>query len=171
MGHFHLTSGDNQLNVSLISGYNCAIYCGTSEIDGKNDALMRERFGRKRIKIEPIDLFMARAAKSIHAHRYCVRDIIYRNAASYSEEFPGIERLIEITGRGDLTLAALNKINKEFFRIFYDYGQIPGLYVKPEIYSVELERRLVFETTQDIRMKPIVFEDKTLLDYVTFLGE
>lgn len=170
-GHFHLTFGNDQLNVSLISGYNCGIFCGTDQIDGPNDDLMRERFGRKRIKIEPVREFIARAKKCIGAYRSRIYDVVYRDIQSYADEFPDVRKFIEITGRGDLTPASLRKLNRKFFRTFYEYGLLPGLYCKPKGYSVERERRLIFETTRDIRTKPIIIDDKTLLNFVTFLGE
>ncbi len=123
-GHFHLTFGNDQLNVSLVSGYNCAIFCG-----------------------------------------------VYRDIQSYTEEFPHLENILEITNRDKLTKAALRKLNKEFFRTFYEYGLMPGLYAKPTKYSDERERRLIFETRKDTRMKPIIVRDKRLLDFITFLGE
>ncbi len=170
-GHFHLTFGNNQLNVSLVSGYNCAIFCGTSQIDGPNDGLMRQRFGRKRIKIDPVSEFMARARKCIGAYRSRIYDVVYRDIQSYTEEFPHLENILEITNRDKLTKAALRKLNKEFFRTFYEYGLMPGLYAKPTKYSDERERRLIFETRKDTRMKPIIVRDKRLLDFITFLGE
>ena len=168
-GHFHLISGNDQLNVSLISGYNCTIYCGTSQIDGSNDALMRERFGPRRIKIDPITEFIARARQLLGAHRSRMYDAVYRDIQSYTEEFPGVERFIKITRRGNLTEAALGQLNEEFFDTFYEFGLMPGLYAKPNKYSVERERRIIFETEKDIREGPKIVDDKALLDFVTFL--
>jgi hypothetical protein len=170
-GHFHLVCGHDQLTMSLVSGYNCAIYCGTDQIDGSNDDLMRTRFGRKRIKIEPVGGFIARAKKCIGAYRSRIYDVVYRDIKSLVDDFSDVRRFIEIAGQQKLSHGALHKLNKAYFSTFYEYGLLPGIYSKPKRYSQERERRLIFETKRDIRLKPIIIDDKTLLDFITFLGE
>src|SRR5262249_13286265 len=171
LGHLHLVSGNDQLNVSLAAGYNCTIFCGTSQIDGPNDELMRQRFGRKRIRIEELKAFATRAAKRMEGPRSLVYDVVYRDVQSYGEESPVVERFIRLVGTGDLTTPILHSLNTEFFDTFYEFGLLPGLYAKPRKYEVECERRVIFETATDIRQKPIVFEDQVLHGLVTFLGD
>ena len=170
VGHFHLIHENDQLNISLTSGYNCAIFCGTGTIDGPNEALMRQRFGTRRIRISPLKQFAERAKTLLGAHRYRVYDVIYRDVQSYTAECKGVKRFIEITGRRDLAIRALKKINKEFFELFYEYGLMPGLFVKPRKYFVENERKLVFETPKDIRNKPIIVNDDALRDCIELLN-
>lgn len=167
LGHFHLVSGEDQLNVSLAAGYNCAIFCGTSQIDGPNDDLMRQRFGRKRIRIDDLEAFATRAAQCMGAHRTRVYDVVYRDVHSYREESPVVDRCKELV-LGNLVLRDLNV---EFFDTFYEFGLLPGLYAKPRKYEVESERRIIFETAADIRQEPIDIEDQVLHGLVTFLGE
>ena len=169
VGHFHLRHENDQLNISLTSGYNCAIFCGTGKIDGPNETLMRQRFGKRRIRIAPLKQFTERAKILIGAHRCRVYDVIYQDVQSYAAEYKGVKRFIEIAGRGDLRMSALKKINKEFFELFYEYGLMPGLYAKPKKYWVESERKLVFETVKDIRNKPIIVNDAALRDFVKLL--
>jgi hypothetical protein len=171
LGHFHLVSGEEQLNVSLAAGYNCAIFCGTSQIGGPNDELMRQRFGRKRIRIDELEAFTTRAAQHMGAHRSRVYDVVYRDVHSYGEDSPVVERFKKLVGTGDLSPSILHSLNTEFFDTFYEFGLLPGLYAKPRKYEVERERRVIFETATDIRQKPIVFEDQVLHGLVTFLGD
>jgi hypothetical protein len=170
-GHFHLTFAGGQLNVSLNSGYNCLIFCGTSQVDALNDTLMCERFGRKRIKIEPVDEFIARAKECIGAFQARIYDVVYRDIQNYSAEFPSLQRIFGIVGKGNLSRESLHKLHEEYFEVFYEHGLLPGLYCKPKRYSDERERRLIFETTRDIRTKPIIINDETLLEFIIFLGE
>jgi hypothetical protein len=167
-GHFHLGFLNDQFNTSLISGYNCAVFCGTSLIDGPDDAFMRDQFGPHRIRIESSREFMSRASKCIGAHRARVYDVVYRDVQSYTVEFPDISRLLEIEAGGNFTSTSLRKLNREFFAVFYEYGLLPGLFAKPVSYSRERERRLIFETRKDLS-KPIIVEDKRLLSFITFL--
>jgi hypothetical protein len=171
LGHFHLVSGEDQLDVSLAAGYNCALFCGTSQIGGPNDELMRQRFGRKRIRIDELEAFATRAAQRMGAHRTRVYDVVYRDVHSYGEKSPVVERFKKLVGTGNLTPPILRNLNTEFFDTFYEFGLLPGLYAKPRKYEVEHERRMIFETATDIRQKPIDIEDQVLHGLVTFLGE
>jgi hypothetical protein len=168
LGHFHLVSGQDQLTVSLAAGYNCAIFCGTSQIGGPNDELMRQRFGRKRIRIDELEAFASRAAQRMGAHRTRVYDVVYRDVHSYVEESPVVERFKKLVGTGNLTPPILHDLNTDFFDTFYEFGLLPGLYAKPRKYEVESECRIIFETAADIRQKPIVIEDQVLRGLVTF---
>jgi hypothetical protein len=170
LGHFHLVSGEDQLNVSLAAGYNCAIFCGTSQIGGPNDDLMRQRFGRKRIRVDDLEAFAARAAQCMGAHRTRVYDVVYRDVHSYREKSSVVDRF-KLVGTDNLTRPILHNLNIEFFDTFYEFGLLPGLYAKPRKYEVESERRIILETTADIRQKPIIIEDQVLRGLVTFLGK
>jgi hypothetical protein len=132
---------------------------------------MRQRFGRKRIRIDELEAFATRAAQRLGAHRNRVYDVVYRDVHSYGEETPVVERFKKLVGIGNLTPPILRNLNTEFFDTFYEFGLLPGLYAKPRKYEVERERRMIFETATDIRQKPIVIEDQVLHGLLTFLGE
>jgi hypothetical protein len=169
-GHFHLQSGAKQLNVSLCAGNNCVVYCGTGKVDGPTDRLMRERFGPRRIRIDDLEGFAQRANKCLGSARFRIVDVIYRDIKSYTTELRGVERFLEIAGRGNLRPSSLRKLNREFFTAFYEFGLIAGVFVKPTRYSDERERRLVFELRKD-RREPFPIEDKKLRDLATFLPD
>jgi hypothetical protein len=163
----HLTSQDNQMNVTLTSGFNCAIFCGTAHIEGGDHEMMLSRFGRKRLKIEPVTEFLARVCRLTGAFRSHVFDVVYTDLKNYTTEHPGIERFYEIAGRGDLADDALHQINETYFATFDEYGFMPSLFAKPTRYSQERERRLIFEMKGDLRKETVVVTDKSLLDFVT----
>jgi hypothetical protein len=165
----HLISGDNQLNVALISGFNCAIYCGTAHIEGPDHELMLTRFGNKRLKIEPVSEFAARVCKLMGAFRARVVDVVYTDLKHYAAELPGIEQFSSIAKERKLTSSSLRQINKAFFATFDEYGFMPSLFAKPTRYAQERERRIIFEIKADLRGSTIVVDDKSLLEFVTLV--
>jgi hypothetical protein len=165
-GHFHLSSGNDQLNVSLSSGYNCAMLCGTSEMDGGTEHLMRSRFGLRRIVIHDVRGFVNHVAGRIGATRARVHDVVYRDVMSFAGEVPGINQVIGITGKGNPTPEALQQLNERFFDTFYEYGMLPAMFTKPLSYADERERRIVFEMPEDLTLA-VKVEDKRLLEHVS----
>jgi hypothetical protein len=165
----HLASGNNQLNVTLTSGFNCAIFCGTAQIEGPDHELMLSRFGRKRLKIEPVTGFMACVCRLTGAFRAHVFDVVYNDLKDYAAEHSGIERFYKITGGGDLNKRSLRQINEAFFATFEEYGFMPSLFAKPTRYSQERERRMIFEMRDDLRNQTVVVQHKSLLDFVTLV--
>jgi hypothetical protein len=163
---FHLGDGNDQLHVSIISGFNCAIFCGTSYFEGEDDELMRSRFGEKRLRIDRVDEFVSRTCKLIGAYRARIYDVVYTDIKHFSAEVKGISRFIDITGKGDLTEQSLHKLNSRFFETFYDFAFAPSLFSKPTGYSVEHERRVVFELRDDLRKPTLIFDGSSLLDLI-----
>jgi hypothetical protein len=169
---FHLTNNENQLNVSIVSGMNCALFCGTSLLDGSDHKLMLEKFGRKRIKIHPLKDFVALVKTHIGAYSARTDNVIYTDLKNYIAELRGIERFAGISGSGastDSNRRKLRQINETFFSTFYEYGFMPSLFAKPTSYAEERERRIVFETRADLRTPTVVVNDKSLLNYVTLV--
>ena len=168
-GHFSLQDDNsNQLNVSLLAGNNCVLYCGTRE--NVEDKTMRERFGPLRIQIDDVTGFMDRARKCLGASKARIVDVVYRNAAHFSTELETVGKFIEITSRGACAPTTLRKLNRQYFGPFYEFGLLPGLFIKPVGYAIERERRMAFELRKD-RREAIIREDKKLLSYVKFLPD
>jgi hypothetical protein len=167
--NIHLMSGDNQLNVALISGFNCAIFCGTAHIEGPDHELMLARFGSKRLKIEPVPEFLARVCELMGAFRARVFDVVYNDLKHYAAELSGIERFSSIAKGGKLTSSSLRQINKAFFATFDEYGFMPSLFAKPTRYAQERERRIIFEMRADLQRPTIVVNDTSLLKFVTLV--
>ena len=169
---FHLTHGDDQLNVTIVAGNNCALFCGTSFLDGAEHARMQEKFGSRRIKIDPLKDFIAIVKSHVGAFSARTHNVNYTDLKNYAAEHPGIERFSQISassGSSDLSRRKLRKINEAFFSTFYRYGFMPSLFSKPTSYAEERERRIVFETTADLRKETVRIEDKSLLDCITLL--
>lgn len=166
---FHLSSGDNQLHMALSSGYNCAIMCGYGDHPDHDHTLMASRFGEKVIRIDSVSRFAGRVCKALGATRFHVYDIIYADLKNYAAEVEGLGDFLKISGRGDLTLDALHKINVRFFDTFYEYSFFPSLFTKPTSYAAERERRIVFTLPSDMKKPTIRIEDRSLLDLITVI--
>ncbi len=168
---FHLNYGkDKQLHVAIQSGFNCALFCGTIYLENAPHKLMLERFGKQRIKIEPLHDFISIIQKHLNVSTVKTYDVVYtdiKNFVSDYEDAKRFEEIVESKNPGVLDLKKHSKINQTFFEAFYGYGLWPGLFAKPAAYSDERERRIVFEFEQDLTRPVIVIEDKSLLDYVT----
>jgi hypothetical protein len=168
--NIHLMSGDNQLNVALISGFNCAIFCGTAHIEGPDHKRMLSCFGSKRLKIEPVSEFVARVCKLTGAFRAHVFDVVYNDLKHYAAERPGIEQFSSIVARKrQPTRSDLRRINKAFFATFDEYGFMPSLFAKPTRYAHEHERRIIFEMRADLRSETVRVKHSSLLDFVTLV--
>jgi hypothetical protein len=165
----HLASGNNQLNITLTSGFNCAIFCGTAHIGGPDHDLMLARFGAKWLKIEPITEFLTCVRRLTGSFRAYVFDVVYNDLKNCAAEQEGVERFYAIT-RGGLTKGSLRQVNEAFFATFYEYGFMPSLFAKPTRYSQERERRVIFEMKSDLRKQTIVVKHKGLLDFVTLMN-
>lgn len=170
-GHFALASGDDQATVTITSGFNCAIFCGTSYLDGVAHSNMLSRHGLRRIKIEPVAEFINEVAGRIDAIGSRIHDVIYTNRKVFKAELPGIEKIVHITGTGNLTERRLRQLNRNFFDTFYRFGFVPSLYMKPATKSFmsEHERRIVFELQDDIKKPAKFVRDRALLKFVTLI--
>jgi hypothetical protein len=169
---FHLVDGEDQLNVGIVSGLNCALFCGTSFSDGPDHQLMLAKFGARRIRIDPLADFVSIIRRHIGAFAARTHDIVYTDLKSFVADEPSIPRFKEISfsgGTSDDNPRKLHKINKAFFSTFYKYGFMPSLFTKPTSYREEKERRVVFETMADLKNPTIVINDKSLLDCVQLI--
>jgi hypothetical protein len=166
---FHLTHGNDQLNISIVSGSNCALFCGTSFLDGADHALMAAKFGQKTIIIHPLRDFISIARRQLRAFSARTHNVVYTDLKNYTAEFPELPKFAEIMNSGDtskLEKRSLRKINERFFSTFYRFGLMPSLFSKPTSYSEEKERRIVFETLADLRTPTVIVNDKSFLDCV-----
>jgi hypothetical protein len=108
-GDFRLASGPDQLNATILSGFNAAIYCGTGAIGDR--ALMTSRFGGRVIKIHPVKEFAKRIATRVGAAEFHVYDLVYTDQKNFFAEKEGIRDFISIVRQhdtaGNLTPASL----------------------------------------------------------------
>ncbi|WP_407187421.1 hypothetical protein [Bradyrhizobium centrosematis] len=166
---FHLLADDFTFNVDMMIGDNCAVFCGTAQMEGPDHELMRSRFGERRIKIDPLPDFIAFISERTKAFRTRVFDVRYTDLKHFVAEDLEITRYFQTVGKGDLDAAALRKLNENYFDIFHDYAFLPSLFSKPLAYADERERRIVFELTDDISA-PININDEALLKFITPVG-
>jgi hypothetical protein len=171
---FHLADGFDQLNCSIVSGFNCPMFCGTTLHNLSSDGKMRANFGEKLIKIDPLPAFTEAVSRHLGAFRTRTHDVFYTDTKSYLVEDPAIHQFMSIHGSdssSDLTNMKLRRINKHFFQIFYEVGLLPSLFTKPSSYRHEMERRIVFELESDLRAPTVIVRDRSLLDFVSLVND
>lgn len=165
---FYLTEGLDQLSVSVVSGYNCALLCGTAGIGDRK--LMEARFGGRLLRVEPVSEFAASVARRIGARSFRIHDIHYTDLKTYSLETAGIQEFWEIVFRhdkgGNLTERSLAELNRRFFHTLYSAAYMPSMFSKPSSYAAERERRIAFELPADLGMPRLVVTDPSLLQFV-----
>jgi hypothetical protein len=162
---FHIGSDDNQLHASMVSGYNCVLFCGTSTYN-PDSARMKKSFGTNLIRIENPSAFASQVCSLLGAKAWHIHDVAYTDLKNFTLELPSVERLPQVTGLGSLSNESIHEINRSFFDIFYQAAFLPSLFAKPLTYAPERERRIAFELPMDISEPTVVVESKHLLSYV-----
>jgi len=101
--NLHIGSGDDQLHLSVSTGENFAIFCGTSTNVESSERGMRRKFGDKIIKIADPKCFCERVRNLIGAKSYHIHDVIYSDLKNFIIEMDDIHDFVKITGNRDLT--------------------------------------------------------------------
>jgi len=148
-----INADHRQLNITLTSGFNFYIFCGTS--CSNLDSQMNKKFGEKVIQIPNIIAFAKAVQKSIGAIRFYINRVQYADLKIYHINDNSF----------DVESAASPDINEKVFKSLYNYSFLPSLYVKPSGFSPEQEIRIVFEMPRDTK-KIIRISNKGLLDYI-----
>jgi hypothetical protein len=160
-----LVSADDQVTFTIRVGFNCAIFCGTREINGPDHERMIGQFsdsGGKCLRIRPVPDFMAHVKKRTRAFRVRLHDTIYTDAKVLTLQHSEASRLPTYL-KGS---PSLDEINRRFFAELYEVGLLPSLYIKPTSNMRERERRLVFELRDDLTRPVVIVNDKDLLQFV-----
>jgi hypothetical protein len=159
-----LFSGDDQVTFAIRVGFNCAIFCGTREINGPDHERMMAQFsdgGGKCLRIRPLPDFMVHVKKRTRAFRVRLHDVIYTDAKLLMLNHPEASQLRTYL-KGS---PSIEQISRRFFAELYEIGLVPSLFVKPTSYMHERERRMVFELRDDLT-SPVIVKDKELLQFV-----
>jgi hypothetical protein len=134
------------IGVSLASGYNFGIFCGTSSLEKRREK--SDRFGSRIIKIANLRQFAEDVQASLGAKKY------YFNKVSYNDL-----KLFRANTLKSFDLSRPNAPNNNFdpgvidkaaFDLLYDTSFLSSLFMKPTRFSVEQELRLVFEMPKDV---------------------
>ncbi len=160
-----LFSGNDQVTFAIRAGFNCAIFCGTREINGPDHERMMAQFsdgGGKCLRIRPVPDFMAHVKKRTRAFRVRLHDTIYTDAKVLMLQHSEASRLRTYL-KGS---PSIEQINRRFFAELYEFGLMPSLYLKPTSYLHERERRMVFELRDDLTSPVVIVKDKELLQFV-----
>lgn len=164
----HFLSDICEVSIALRAGSNCAVFCGTGEVNGTNHNRMMRQFsdeGGKCLKISPVDEFATHIKRRLRAFRVRQHDVVYTDAkvaTVQSSAADGLRALFDHTSL-DMRFVIMNR---EFFATFYDAAILPCLFAKPYSYAHERERRLIFELRGDLRQDVVRLNDPELLQFV-----
>jgi hypothetical protein len=130
---------------------------------------MTNRFGQKLLKIEPIDEFIKRIKSRTRAFRTRIHDVVYTDTKAYTQDDDELCRRT----RDMLMKEApdFHLLNRESFAQFYELSLFPSLLAKPSSYASERERRIIFESRDDLHSPTIRIDDKSLLDFVSVVKD
>jgi len=160
-----LFHGKDRYAMSLASGYNFGIFCGTSTRD--HSAKMSKQFGAKLIKIVDLPAFAEEVRAILKAKRY------YFNHVKYSDL-----KLFRVRTMKKLDFAVddpsrdfdPSKVTDAIFDLLYKESFLPSLFMKPTRFSGENELRLVFEMPHDVpHPRVLKFTDPALVKYIEFV--
>ncbi len=168
MSTFHIGSGNNQLHASIVSGFNCAIFCGAAD-QNRDEELMQSRFGRNVLVIKDPTKFITHVCGLLNARESYIYDVVYTDLKNYVLELDDIDSFYKIASDGSLSNSALHEINRHFFQIFYEASFMPSMFSKPSLYAPERERRMIFEMHTDISTPTIIVEAPELLNLIEII--
>jgi hypothetical protein len=150
-----IDSGTRQIVVSVISGFNFYIQCGTYNLDASD--FMSKNFGSYVIKIKNIKSYANKVQKTIGAKNWHIKKVLYSDYKAFR-----IERNIS-------HLSGVSPdLSNEMFNILYDASFIPSIFCKPTFFNKEQELRLVFEMEKNVK-KELNFDQLGLLDEIEIL--
>lgn len=147
----YIKTNNRELNLSVMSGFNYYIFCGTTNF--RQDKLLCDRFGEYLLKIN-INSFAKAVKKAIGAKNYFIENVKYSSAKFHS-----------ITREVDYNEIQTGQISSELFDIIQNESLIPSIFGKPVYYEDENEVRLIFEMSKDCK-KPMRIKNLGLLDFI-----
>jgi hypothetical protein len=152
------------LCMSLASGYNFGIFCGTSNLNRRRE--MSERFGPHIIKIANIRRFAEEVQSLLGATGFYFNHVIYNDLKMFRARTLKSLDLVKTGAPNDNFDPQV--FDDAMFDFLYDSTFLPSLFMKPTRFSAEQELRLTFEMSKDV---PDVLKitDKNLLKYIEII--
>lgn len=154
---------NRQLMVTLFSGYNFAIFCGTSNFNliSNKFETMNNKFGEVIMKINDIDSFANSIKEIIGAKSYYCYEVKYSTKKVFSIDQSDIYF--------NPTMKDKFEITPNLFDLFYNNSFFPSLFIKPEFFGDGNEIRIAFEMQSDVN-GTIDIENKELLKHIEFIN-
>lgn len=135
----------HSFGMSLASGYNFGIFCGTSDLSRRSE--MSERFGPRIIKIANLKNLAEEIQAILGAKRYYFNHVMYNDLKIFRIKTLKSILLSRADPPGDFDP---DLIGDATFDLLYDNSFLPSLFMKPTRFSIEEELRLVFEMPKDV---------------------
>ena len=149
--------------MSLASGYNFGIFCGTASLNKQEE--MSERFGPRIIKISRFKEFAEEVKQRLNAHRFYFNHVRYNDLKMFRAKTLKSVQLSRDEPPENFDPSLINDLA---FDLFYEKSVLPSLFIKPSRFSVEEELRLVFEMPRDVP-EVLRINDKDLLKYIEII--
>jgi hypothetical protein len=144
--------------MSLASGHNFGIFCGTSSL-GRQDE-MSKRFGPRIIKITNLKNFAEDMQRLLGAKRFYFNHVIYNDLKLFRTETPKPIHLP--SDKFDPRV-----VDDAIFDLLYEASFLSSLFMKPTRFSIEEELRLVFEMPKDVPPPHVLrLTDTDLLNHI-----
>jgi hypothetical protein len=151
--------------MSLASGYNFGIFCGTSNLSKRSE--MSERFGPRIIKIANLTNFAKEVRSLLGAKRYYFNNVIYNDLKMFRIKTMNSISLSRTEPPGNFDPDLVDDV---VFDLLYDNSFLPSLFMKPTRFSIEDELRLVFEMPKDIPPPHVIRKmDKAPLKHIEII--
>jgi hypothetical protein len=153
------------LTMSLASGYNFGIFCGTSTLSRREQ--MSTRFGSRIIRIANLQLFAETVQSLFGAKKFYFNKVVYNDLKMFRIKTLKTVRLSQTEPPGNFDPQL---IDEEIFDLLYGNSFLPSLFMKPTRFSIEEELRLVFEMPEDVPPPHVlIMKEKALLKHVEII--
>ena len=151
--------------ISLASGYNFGVFCGTSTLNKREE--MSARFGPRIIRIANLNLFATAVQSLLGARQFYFNKVVYNDLKMFRVRTLKTLRLSQTEPPGDFDPQL---IDDAIFDLLYSNSFLPSLFMKPTRFAIEEELRLVFEMPEDVpHPHVLVRKEKALLKHVEII--
>jgi hypothetical protein len=151
--------------ISLASGYNFGIFCGTSSLKKRDE--MSKQFGAHIIKIANLRAFAEEVQTLLGAKRFYFNHVQYNDLKMFRTRTLNKLILSRDDPPGDFDP---NLVTDAVFELLYRNSFLPSLFMKPTRFSTENELRLVFEMPSDVPHPRVLrLTEPNLLKHVEFI--
>jgi hypothetical protein len=152
--------------MSLASGYNFGVFCGTSSLTMRDE--MSKRFGPHIIRIKNLRAFAEEVQSLLGARRFYFNHVSYNDLKMFRTRTLQTLRLSQDDPPGDFDP---NLVTDAVFDLLYKNSFLPSLFMKPTRFLTENELRLVFEMPADIPAPHVLrLVNPNLVKHIEFIS-
>jgi hypothetical protein len=152
--------------MSLASGYNFGVFCGTSSLTMRGE--MSKQFGPHIIRIKNLRAFAEEVQVLLGARRFYFNHVSYNDLKMFRTKTLQTLRLSRDDPPGNFDA---NLVTDAVFELLHKNSFLPSLFMKPTRFSKENELRLVFEMPVDISAPHVLrMVNPNLVKHIEFIS-